>query len=139
MTTIYGKYRIRCGRLYAVLTNNDNDTTAEVQEDFAYDKFGDAVTVGQKVIDYNSILYLTNYTYDLLGRRTRADYPASSYGSVSVTYTYDMPGRLTQIGSNAGNPFANYTYDNKAQMVTEVLNPSGTPKHEHLAITQKDG
>ncbi len=116
------------GKLSSVLTNNDDDSVAEVEEYFTYDKFGNVTSVSQKVIDYNSSTsYITNYQYDLLRRATEIDYPASSYSAVNVTYQYDQVGRVTQVGQVSGNPFANYAYDTKGQMATETLNPVGAP------------
>jgi YD repeat-containing protein len=67
------------GRLDTVYTNNDNDNTAEVEEYFTYDKYGNIAIKGIKVIDYNpSTTYNTSYSYDLLGRVTKIAYPPAA-------------------------------------------------------------
>lgn len=115
------------GRLYQVLTNNNN-SGADVIESFTYDRYGNIASVSQECTDFNSsTTYVTGYKHDLIGRVIEIDYPASwfPWGNVSVGYQYDQVGRVTQVGQVGGNPFANYTYDNKGQMATEVLNPNG--------------
>jgi RHS repeat-associated protein len=44
---------------------------------------------------------------------------------VNLTYTYDQLGRTTQIASTAGQIFANYVFNDKAQMSLEKINPNG--------------
>ncbi len=66
------------GRLYKVETNNDGDTTAEVEETFAYDIYGNVVNKTARVLDYNASSYGITYEYDHGGNVTRMMYiPAS--------------------------------------------------------------
>ena len=84
-----------------------------------YDKFGNVTSKGIKVIDYSSTVYTTSYTYDQLGRITGVTYPSSSYGNVSVAYTFDQLRRTTQESN-----FSEYTYDLRGQINQETLNPT---------------
>jgi RHS repeat-associated protein len=115
------------GQLDHVLTNNDDDTYAEVEEYFTYDKYGNTTTKSLKVVDFNSTTsYTTNYQYDLHGRITRMDYPMSSVAAVGATYEYDQVGRMTRVGlAGSTASFATYSYNDRAEMSTETLNPTG--------------
>lgn len=114
------------GRLYSVLTNNDDDNTAEVEEYFTYDKFGNATTVSQKTIDFDDTLRVSTYAYDLLGRNTRITYPASSNGTVEVNYTFDQAGRVSSIAPTTGSAFAKYFFSNQGGVIdSETVNLGG--------------
>jgi len=65
------------GRLYKAEVNNNNDGVTDVQETFAYDKYGNVLTHNLNAIDYTSSTYSTSYTYDNLGRITNVLYPSS--------------------------------------------------------------
>jgi len=62
------------GRLFKVETNNDGDTTAEVEETFVYDIYGNVVNKTAKVFDYNASSYGISYEYDHGGNVTRMTY-----------------------------------------------------------------
>ncbi|MGB2867416.1 MAG: LamG-like jellyroll fold domain-containing protein, partial [Bacteroidota bacterium] len=126
------------GRISSILTNSDEDNPDEVEEFFTYDKFGNVGTKGIKVIDFNaSTTYNTNYAYNQMGQATQVDYPTSPNGNVSVTYLYDQANRVKQVGQGSGNAFANYSYNDKAQLLTEVLNPSGTSQTRTFGYNSK--
>jgi YD repeat-containing protein len=64
------------GRLLQVLTNNNNDNSAEVVETFAYDKYGNVLNSTLQENDYSSDVYSTMYEYDHLNRITKIIYPS---------------------------------------------------------------
>jgi hypothetical protein len=114
-------------RLYSVVTNNDDDATAEVEEYFSYDRWGNSISVREKVIDYSaSAVDTTGYIYDHLGRTTKVVYPASSFGAVSVAYLYDQLGRVDSMYIPGGIPLVKYTYTDHGLINTERLNPNLT-------------
>ena len=113
-------------RLWSVLTNNNDNNTAEVEEYFTYDRFGNAITVSQKVIDFSATTsYVTTYGYDLLGRNTEIVYPSSPNGTVDVQYMFDQAGRVKTVNSAGGAAFAAYTFGPDGQMNSEQLNLGG--------------
>jgi RHS repeat-associated protein len=114
------------GRLSSILTNNDDDSVAEVEEYFTYDKFGNVDSVKQKVIDFNTTVYATRYKYDLLGRTLEVIYPNTT--TVDVTYNYDQVGRVTTVGSQGGSAFATYKFRSDGEIDSEKVNLGGTMK-----------
>jgi RHS repeat-associated protein len=113
-------------RLYSVVSNNDADATAEVEEYFSYDRWGNTVTVREKVIDYSTGVDTTSYIYDHIGSSTKIVYPASSFGAVSVAYQYDQLGRVDSMYIPGGIGLAKYTYTDQGSIFTERLNANPT-------------
>jgi len=117
------------GRLYSVVTNNNDDATAEVEEYFAYDKYGNVQSIRQKMLSYSANTCTTRYSYDLLGRLMKIIYPYSANGNVEVNYTYDQVGRITTVTPTTGAAFSTYWYNLKTgDLDTETVNLSGTLK-----------
>ncbi len=73
------------GRMYQVLTNNNDESTAEVVETFLYDKYGNVVATTMKVIDFSTDTYTTSYAYDHLNRTTTITYPNASKLDTTVS------------------------------------------------------
>jgi RHS repeat-associated protein len=118
------------GKLNCVQTNNDDDSTAEVNESFTYDKYGNMTSVNQKAVDFDAATYTTTFNYDRLHRTSEIVYPAINNKPLDVVYTYDQVGRTKSVGVAGGLAFANYTYGNFGAVDTETYLPgraSATP------------
>ncbi|MBI3364275.1 MAG: RHS repeat-associated core domain-containing protein [Ignavibacteriae bacterium] len=80
------------GRLYQVITNNNDDSTAEVTESFLYDKYGNVISSTLLEVSFGPTIYTTSYEYDHLNRLTKVYYPATTQANVLVSnQTYTSP------------------------------------------------
>jgi RHS repeat-associated protein len=100
------------GRLTDILTRNlAGDTLLSVS--YVLDAAGNRV----QMADDEGI---TNYTYDIVNRLTRATYPDGSFQQ----FTYDAAGNRKSLTDGAGT--TNYAYD-ESDRLTELTPPSGSP------------
>jgi RHS repeat-associated protein len=128
--------RTRSGGTFSYDYDNLNrvtDVTAPgstANTSYTYDNHGRILTVsdGSQTITntYNGRGWLAtqasangtvSYEYDVLGRRTRMDWPDSYY----VTYTYNQGGQLTSIRENGASSgagrLADFTYDQHGRRI----------------------
>ena len=81
------------GRLYKVETNNDNNSDVEVEETFAYNKYGFITAKNLAVMEVSTQMQSTLYDYDNLGRVTKITYPSRPE---NLTLDEDISGTIPQ-------------------------------------------
>ncbi|MEM7548059.1 MAG: glycohydrolase toxin TNT-related protein [Bacteroidota bacterium] len=97
------------GALTKVEVNNDLEGDAEVEETYNYNHFGELVSKGINVFDYENQVHSIGYDYDNIGNITKVDYGA---GIEAVYYNHDLAGRLKSIGVEGNEDFFTaYDYD----------------------------
>jgi RHS repeat-associated protein len=118
------------GQVVKTLTNQGTDRQPDVEEDFAFDIYGNVISRSQKVAAFDSNTYTTGFTYNNLGGITQIAYPTQAGSQFGVNYQYNSIGQITGIGKQGGKPgdLAAYTYNPAGKPVEEILNPySATP------------
>ena len=111
------------GRLWQVLSCNQDDGTADVEQVYEYDSFGNVVSNTLTVTGYPA--QKVGYEYDDGGYMTTADYPDGS-SIPEVVYSYNSLGQTIAIGT-PDNPqrFATYSYNADGGLATTTLNNGG--------------
>ena len=89
--------------------------------------------VNQVEEDPNNLRYVTNYSYNGLGKLVSV-----SQGSQSRSYSYDLLGRMTQA-VNPESGTVNFTYDNASNLQTKTDNRSITATYYYDALNRPTG
>ena len=101
------------GRVHRVEAQNGGDGKADVVETYAYDVFGNTVSVSTAVAGFDE--YRVGYAYDDAGCLRRIAYPGAPGGDGwQVKYTYDALRRVRAIGATPGGTDPLVTYDYRA-------------------------
>ncbi|MEM7551408.1 MAG: DUF6443 domain-containing protein, partial [Bacteroidota bacterium] len=107
------------GALTKVEVNNDLEADVEVEESYTYNKYGELLEKGIKVVDYQNQTHSIGYDYDNVGNITKVDYGA---GMEDVYYHHDIAGRLKSIGTAEDQDyFTAYDYDENGGLGTEYF------------------
>ncbi|HNJ71127.1 MAG TPA: RHS repeat-associated core domain-containing protein, partial [bacterium] len=108
------------GRLQKLQTNNDGDSTLEVEESYTYDIFGRMTSKSLNVADFDAALYTSSYAYDFAGNITQMTYPSTG---TQIRYSYNASGALVAIGTPSDSDyFAGYRYYPDGALKEERLN-----------------
>jgi len=92
------------GRLAALTVYAANGTTTALSESYGYDTAGNVTAQQTQAPAYSSDTWVTGFEYDSRGNVTRIDYPRAQTDAgapLSVTYSYDRDGNLTEVGEPA--------------------------------------
>ncbi|MEM7551344.1 MAG: DUF6443 domain-containing protein, partial [Bacteroidota bacterium] len=107
------------GALTKVEVNNDLEADVEVEESYTYNKYGELLEKGIKVVDYQNQTHSIGYDYDNVGNITKVDY---GVGMEDVYYHHDIAGRLKSIGTEEDQDyFTAYDYDENGGLGTEYF------------------
>ena len=111
------------GRLWKVLSSNQGDGNADVEEVYDYDQFGNAIAKTLKVEGYPA--EIVKYEYDNLNKVTKVSYPENS-SIPEVVNSYNSVGETIAEGT-PDNPqrFATYSYNADGSIATTGLNNAG--------------
>ncbi|MDJ0600304.1 MAG: RHS repeat-associated core domain-containing protein [Crocosphaera sp.] len=109
------------GRLWKVLSSNQENGDTDVEEVYDYDNFGNVVRKMLIVTGYAELI--VNYEYDNLGNVIKVYYPDGGNGIPEVVYRYNSLGENVAVGT-PDNPqrFATYHYNADGSLATTTLN-----------------
>jgi RHS repeat-associated protein len=116
------------GQVVQTLNNHSDNGVADVEENFAYDIYGNVIVKNQKVLEFENEYYTTNFKYNNLGGILKIDYPVQkNKAAYSIYYAYNSIGQIEGISNSptSKKSIAAYTYNPAGKPEQETLYPTG--------------
>ncbi|MDF2802733.1 MAG: repeat protein [Anaerocolumna sp.] len=111
------------GRIWKSYSNSVADGTAEVENHYEYDIFGN--TILSEISVKGCLTQSTNYKYDKLGHVVEVQYPSST-SFPKIIYSYNALGQTMSVGTpDQPEKFSSYTYNADGSLEAEKFNNNG--------------